>query len=262
MIDLMQKQGESKISMKENAQRILSWLYPPGKAARWVRTTELLFIAPELTPGGLQSTLAFLQQKKRLLLEKVEGEQLASVTTHGMRALEDQIPVFSPARREWQGEWRGIFFLAAPKQDKNFRFLRRILLSNHALPMSRGMFLYPGELPDRVSFELRHSYEGSVLVTKLRDWSFGDEQQIIGSKFGLTDLAETYSSISKEIDGLLALDLPLNELTDQAKLRFFSVFSRLFSGLRLDYGLQHYYFSQVPNGVELLFNLQKLSYLA
>src|SRR3989337_2489693 len=130
--------------MKENAQRILSWLYPSGKTSRWVRSAELSLVAPGLTEGGLQSILFFLQSQKRIVLERVGGDQTASITTHGMRALEDRIPVFSPARREWKGEWRGIFFLQAPKQDKNFRFLRRLLSGAHALPVGRGMFLYPG----------------------------------------------------------------------------------------------------------------------
>jgi len=245
--------------MKENAQRILSWLYPPGKTARWVKTAELAMIAPDLTPGGLQSTLSFLQAKKRIRLEKVENQPLASVTTHGMRALEGQIPVFLPARREWKGQWQGVFFLEAPKQDNHFRFLRRILLNNHALPVTRGMFLYPGELPDRISFELHNTYEGCVMVVQLKDWLFGEEQEIIGSSLGLTDLAETYSGISKEIDSLLTEEVSLIVFTDQAKLRFFSVFDRLYSALKLDYGLQHFYFPQVPNGVDLLFQLQNIS---
>ncbi|HCR81046.1 MAG: hypothetical protein UX28_C0003G0170 [Candidatus Pacebacteria bacterium GW2011_GWA1_46_10] len=245
--------------MKENAQRLLSWLYPSDKTARWVKTAEFAMIAPDLTSGGLQSILSFLQARKRIRLEKIQNESLASITTHGMRALEAQIPVFSPSRREWKGEWYGIFFLRAPKQDKNFRFLRRTLLGTHALPAARGMFLYPGELPDRVTFELHNTYEGGVMVVKLKDWLFGDEKEIIGSNFGLADLAETYSGISKEIDSLLTGDSSLNSLTNQAKLRFFSVFDRLFSALKLDYGLQHFYFPQVPNGVELLFQLQNLS---
>jgi hypothetical protein len=245
--------------MKENTQRILSWLYPAEKTARWVPARELALIVPATTQGGLQSILAFMQENKRILLERVDNQLTASITSHGMRALEAQLPAFLPERREWQGDWQAIFFLNAPKQDKHFRFLRRVLLGAHALPVSRGMFLYPGELPDRVTFELRQSYEGSVLAVKLKSWTFGDEQEIIGSAFQLSDLADSYSSVGKEIDSLLALDAPLIAFTDQAKLRFISVFDRLFSALHTDFGVQQIYFPQVETGVSLLFRLQKLS---
>lgn len=245
--------------MKDNVQRILSWLYPSEKTSRWVQVAELPFVAPALTPGGLQSILLYLQAHKRVVLEKVSGNQMVSITTHGMRALEAKIPAFSPARRAWQGEWQGIFFLTAPTQDKNFRFLRHLLLDAFAIPISRGMFVYPGPLPERVTFELHNSYEGGVVVIGLKDWQFGDEKDVIGRILQLGDLTTTYSSVSKEIDRLLAFDTPLISFTDQQKLLFSSVFDRLFAALQIDRGVQKAYFPQVQTGTELLFGLQNIS---
>lgn len=245
--------------MKENAQRILSWLYPQVNTSRWVKTAELPLIVPAVTSGGLQSILLYLQSRKRVVVERVGGSQAVSITTHGMKALEEVIPAFLPVRREWKGEWQLLLFLEAPAQDKNFRFLRRVLLAAAALPLARGMFLYPGDFPDKVTFELSNSYEGSVLLVKLKDWTFGDEKAIIGSIFPLGDLTDDYSSISKEIDTLLAIGTPMISFTDPQKVLFSSVFDRLFLALQTDMGIQRAYFPQVETGVSLLFTLQNIS---
>lgn len=247
--------------MKENAQRILTWLYPPDTTARWVEAAELALVAPDMTRGGLQSVLQYLQGRRRILLERFRGTQAVTITAHGMRALEAEIPAFSPARRQWKREWQGVFFLKAPAQDAHFRFLRRVLLEAGALPLARGMFIFPGALPERVLFELRNAYEGAVTVVTFRDWIFGDEKEIIGSLLSLSDLASTYSSISKEIDTLLASDTAINSFNHPQKLLFSSVFNRLFSALQTDTGLQKHYFPQVEGGVELLFSLQHISSL-
>lgn len=247
--------------MKQNAQRMLSWLYPPEKTSRWISTAELRLVAPDLTRGGLQSILGYLQSRKRIVLERIAGEQSASITTHGMRALEEQLPALSLKKRQWKGNWQGVFFLEAPRGDKNFRFLRRILTNVYAIPLARGMYLYPGELPEKVIFELRSTYVGSVLVVEFSEWVFGDEQEIIGSALQLGDLQDSYSSISREIDSLLSLDESLISFTDQRKVQFSSIFSRLYHNLENDFGVQKAYFPQVDSGVDLLFNFQKISFM-
>mgnify|MGYP003334287879 CR=1 FL=1 len=238
---------------------MLAWLYPPDRSSRWVAIDELALVAPDLTSGGLQSTINYLESKKSLVTERLEGQLSVSITTHGMRALEEQLPAFSAKKRQWKGNWQGVFFLEAPAGDNNFRFLRRLLTNVAAVPVSRGMYLYPGELPEKVIFELNSSYVGSVMVVEFAQWVFGDEKEIIGSTLQLGDLVDAYSSISKEIDTLLTVDQTLISFTDQQKLRFSSIYDRLFGALQHDLGVQRAYFPQVENGVDLLFRLQTLS---
>lgn len=245
--------------MKNNALRITTWLYPPDDKVRWVATSELPLVAPSLTPGGLQSLLNYLKQKGIIGLERMAGSQLARLTPRGQRALGEKLPVFAAKRRQWQGEWQLICFLKTPASDKGFRILRRQLQTVGAAQLIRGVFLYPGELPDQLSIDLRNNYEGLVAVLKVTGWSFGDEASIIGSIFNFSDLYSTYSSISKEIDSLLIKHVSLNSLINQQKSRFSSVFDRLYENLRLDPGFQQGYFSQEKSGLDLLFLMQKLS---
>lgn len=247
--------------MKENAQRILTWLYPAERASRWVAVSELPLVAPDLTAGGVQSVLGYLQQRRRVVLERVSGVPAVSITTHGMRALEAKIPALAPSRRAWKGQWQAVFFLTAPSGDKNFRFLRRLLVEHFAVAVSRGVYLYPGGLPERLSFELRQGYEGAVMVTELADWTYGDEKEILGRILHWGDLMNAYSSISREVDRLLRIDSTIKGLNYQQKLQFSSVFSRLFNVMRGDFGLQKHYFPQGENGVDLLFSLHALSAL-
>lgn len=245
--------------MKDNSLRILTWLYPKDNQSRWVDVEELSMFAPNMTAAGLQSSLFFLQQKKQLILEKIDSIQSASITSHGMKSLEKAIPAFSQQRRQWRGEWWSIVFLQAPKHDKNFRFLRRVLLSEHSLPLTRGVFLFPGQLSEKISYELRNSYEGSVMVAPFKNWTFGDDKEIIGSILEMSDLANSYSSISKEIALLLEKEINIKGLSDQSKTTISSVFDRLYMSLKNDFGILHEYYPHVTPGVDLVFSLQSLS---
>ena len=245
--------------MKDNSLRILTWLYPKDNQSRWVDVDELSLFLPNMTASGLQSSLFFLQKKKKVVLEKIDSVQAVSITSHGMRSLEKAIPAFSQQRRQWRGEWWAIVFLQAPKHDKNFRFLRRVLLAEHSLPLTRGVFLFPGQLSEKLSYELRNSYEGDVMVAPFKNWTFGDDKEIIGSILGMSDLANSYSSVSKEIARLLENETDIKGLSDQSKMAISSVYDRLYTSLKNDFGILHEYYPHVTPGVDLVFSLQSLS---
>ena len=245
--------------MKENSIRILTWLYPKDSSSRWVDVEELSLFLPNMTKSGLQSSLLFLQKRKRILLEKINSIQAVSITSYGMKSLEKEIPAFSQQRRQWKGDWWAIVFLKAPDHDKNFRFLRRVLLAEHSLPLTRGVFLFPGPITEKISYELRQSYEGLVMVAPFKNWTFGDDREIIGSILQMSDLANSYSSISKEITTLLEKETNIKGAVDQSKMEISSVFDRLFVSLANDFGVIHEYYPHVPSGVDLVFSLQELS---
>lgn len=244
--------------MKRNTKQILAWLYPEEGSVRWVKKSELAWVMKDLTKGGLTSLLHYLQNQKKIVMESFSNEIQVSISSHGMRALETSIPVFSPQRREWRGDWTQVVFIQAPSNDAGFRFLRKLLLKYHGLVLARGIFLFPGNLPEEISTELRSSYEGAVSVMRLRDWAFGDERSIMGQNFTMSDLSALYSSISKDINQLLIKNSSKKGFSDQSKLLFSSVFDRLFHSFENDPGLLQYYFPQVESGLELLFSLRSV----
>jgi len=187
--------------MKQNTKRLLTWLYPVSESPRWVEQSTLEYIVPNLSKAGLKSLLYLLKGKQLIVGKKLGGRQLVSCTSHGMSALEEEIPVFSKERRQWSGKWSIIVFLKAPKGDNNFRYLRKSLVSVHTIGLTRGVFLYPGELPGHIYKLVNQLYRSSVVVFDSRSWEFGDEHLIIGSKTTVNDLIEVYSSISREIAG-------------------------------------------------------------
>jgi hypothetical protein len=245
--------------MKTNTLRLLCWLYEQEGTTRWVDVRELHWIVPEMTPGGLHSVLLYLQERKRIVLERTEGQLWARITAHGMKMLEARLPAVSAISQPWGGVWQAVIFVKPPAADRGFRALRRALIAARAVPLTRGVFLYPGELPESITVKLYRGYEGAVTVVQLQEWTFGSGQTAIASIVGIGDLTSAYSSISKEIDRLLIFSTPLIGLNHQQKLMFSSVFSRLYSALQSDLGLQNIYFPQEETGSNILFRLQKIS---
>jgi len=74
----------------------------------------------------------------------------------------------------------------------------------------------------------------------------------------ISDLANTYSSISKEIDRLLEKKTIEKRAVNQSKIDISSIFDRLFTALQNDFGVLHEYYPQVQSGVDLVYSLQNL----
>lgn len=242
--------------MKENTKLLLVWLYSERIGERWVSFREVEMLFPQLSQSGLRS-LVFLLKKKSLvsLDERADGQYLC-LTSHGKRALEVLFPAFSQERKEWGGEWSVLLFVEAPPSDNNFRYLRKQLLSNHWVTVKRGCYFYPGKIPERLLQLLDQLYRQSVLVFLAKDWSFGDETQIIGLKDSLKDILDSYSSISREIHQLIEKIDGKKELTYAYKDEITSLLYRLYQTFEFDIGITRYYFPQEREGRSLLFDLQ------
>jgi len=235
---------------------MLIWLYPVDIKTRWVSYDELKFVLPDLSESGRQSLISYLVSKGEILTEKIGGELKVSLTAFSKKSLEEEFPAFSLDTDNWDSNWSLVCFLKSPKTDKNFRYLRNKLLFYKCIALSRGVFLFPGELPVSLTEMLNKLYKTSVTVLKAQKFVFGDELMIIGQKIGIFDNVELYSSISKELRQLLMKKTTNKGLTGQQKKHFFSLFSRLMDVFDFDYGLVKYYFPQEPHGREILFKMQ------
>lgn len=252
------------MALKKNSVRILSWLFP-GHEPRWLATEDLPFLLPELSSGGQRSLVAFLIKEN--LLEKVPYElvresksssingkstQVLRATEYAKVALRAQFSSFRFFDEPWQGQWSVISFLDSPKSDLQFRYLRTRLLAHNAGQLRPGTYLYPGELPSELMHQLTQLYVGSVVVWQTKSWRFGDERHIVGSLFGLQDTAQSFSSISSQLLGLLVKDGAQKSLTKQQKSTLFMVFSRWVATMEESAGIYSWYFPQVKTPENLL----------
>jgi len=250
--------------MKKNTRKILLLLYPTANTdqikpeeKQMLSFRQLRFLLPKLSMAGFKSLLFYLEKNDYLFKQELNKEVFYSLTNYGRDELERQFPALSIARRQWHGEWTIIIFLQAIKSDQNFRYLRTFLLKNACIALTRGIFLFPGQLSDLVLAELNNRYRQGVMVYQLGNCIIGEEQIVIGQKIFLTDSLKIYSSISRELDELIEITAQLKSLKDQHKLDFYSIFDRFEAFLLEDSGLIEHYYPQVEGTLSILSRLQK-----
>ena len=245
--------------MKQNTQKLLTWLYTPPQARPFLATSgEIKFLLPAMTAGGRRSLIHYLTQKHWLRTERIQGQTYLSLTSHGRDALLAQFPALNPVWEEWNGVWSILIFMTAPSGDPHFRYLRQLLLDHHAFSFSRGAYLYPGFFPASVQAVCKQMYVGAVTIMNVKEWTFGDERSLVNAQYSLTDLAAVYSGISSEINRLLDIRNNQKGLTSTTQSKIFSVFDRFFHILGQDPGLVPHYYPQTKSAAEILSQLQAL----
>jgi len=243
--------------IKENAKRTLVWLYSATTEERWLSKDRISLILAHLTPAGVRSLLYSLEKKQLVFSQRVGGEINFALTNIGKALIETEIIGLS-ASSQAEPQWSMLIFLKPPKSDRNFRYLRLLLLQQHWLTVSRGVFISPAQPIESLIQVIAKLYAQSVIVLGIKDWRWGDIRLVIGQTVGASQVDDIYSGISREIDRLISEVLSKNELNHQDKSQILSVFDRLYSTLKLD-------FTQVllkkrgnASGVELLSKLQLL----
>lgn len=245
--------------MKENTKRALVWLYPASGKPLYFTKTQISLSVPSLTPAGISSMLYLLEKKQLVESHQVQSETTYGLTGYGIKVVESEIPALSTSRFNWQGNWTAVVGIQAPKSDQNFRYLREQLVVHQLIPLTRAVFLFPGSsLPARLQAMLETLYPHAVAVLAVSGWQWGDESAIIGHNTDLKSLMELYSGISSEIGRLIVPIESSKEINYQSKLPIVSLFDRLYSGLKSDFGLGKRFFPQVKFGRELLADLQLL----
>lgn len=246
-------------TMKQTTKKVLLWLYQIDKEVERVSSVDdLRLLLPELKNSGFRSLLNLLKKQSLISREEKGNKTIYRLTTYGESLLEADFPLFSNLTSDWSGQWTMIVFQAAPKSDKQFRYLRKFLIDEHCGQLARGVYLYPGDLPASISSLLLKLYVGSVLVTGISEWSFGDERSLISNIFGLSDLKSGYSGISKEIYQLLSQKNKLKGSESRDNSAVCLAFDRLISLLSTDLGLLHHYYPESKSGGSLLSQLQEL----
>ena len=247
------------MALKKNTQKLLLALYEPGKNAQPVLTqSQLRPVVAELTESGYRSLLVFLEKKKLLYSQRLFSQLSFGLTEQGGAEVEALFPALSPKWQDWRGEWSVLTFLEAPSGDSHFRYLRSLLIKQHALPISRGVFVMPGEFSESVLAICRQLYPDSVLICSVADWILGLDNPRIISYYDLLPLAESYSSISNQASSLLTTIDTKNRSINQSNLSIPTMYDRFVSSLSSDPGILAAYVPGVPGAPQLQHQLRKV----
>lgn len=245
--------------MKKNSQILLLSLFSEGgRQPLSLTVSQLRRLVPELSDSGFRSLLHVLEKKQMISSERDQGKRRFYLTNDGKNALVRLFPSLDPSWQSWNGSWVCLVFLQAPKSDLQFRYLRSLLVEHRAVALSRGVYLYPRQLPAIVLESLQRLYIGSVLCFSVAEWQFGTERPIVVEKYTLESLIDIYSGVSKEAKQLLGDENVSSRLTVQQKSRIASLFDRLLSALTSDLGFMNYYFPGSTRGSEVLILVQRL----
>jgi len=245
--------------MKKNTQKILLSLYSKeGELKNRVKTNDLQMIVPELSDGGFRSLIHVLKKQNVITTQRLLGYTYVSISHHGTLLLESEFPALSSKWEDWDGKWSCLVFMDSPSFDKQFRYLRKLLLSEGALAISRGVYISPGGFSQVVIKECQTSYISNVLVFSVGDWKIAAESSFIIEKYGLLDVAETYSGVSNDVTRLIKSDDGEIRLTDSQKISLNLVYDRLVEVLLEDPGFCTFYFKEVENIKNIVLRLNSL----
>lgn len=252
----------NKDYMKQNAQKILLSLYSlsdNGQVHNDVfKSQELRAILPGMTEGGFRSLILFMERKNWIVKDTLQSNQLLSITQQGTEALRSKFPALQSEWRQWNGKWQALIFLKASKADKQFRYLRQTLTQLHALPLSRGVYLFPRLAPPEVLHLCQTLYSDSVALFSVGEWYQGLDRPIITKYYDLAGLTNSYSSISNDINKLLVKINSKKLRTNQYKIDISTVIDRFIASLKEDPGFLQYYFPGEPDALSTLGELRKI----
>ena len=245
--------------MKNTTKKLLTWLYSPHvHAPLLVKTEDVAWLLPELSPAGLRSLLTHLVAQDLIFREEHQQEMCYRISQSGVTALSQAFPAFSPSWQYWQGGWSCLVFLSSPKSDPQFRYLRTVLIKEKARALSRGVFIYPGSFTSEVLDICHQLYRSHVAIFGFSQWVMGDERSLAISLFALDDIKSIYSGISKEIKSLLTQIDDKKGLTHQQKSEVRGMFERLLPAIEQDPGFLQRYFPGEKTALDILASLQQL----
>lgn len=222
--------------MKKNTERILLALYPAGTDNWFLPLASIYQLVPQLSAGGKRSLIHVLKREQYLTTVQVGSETQVYLTNTGKELLTSRFPALSDRWQQWDGTWGCCVFVRAPQFDRQFRYLRQLLLKEGCFAVSRGVYFAPFPFSPVLMTELRDRYAAATAVFTIAQWQFEREHSFVLNQLGIADVLTTYSGISNEIAELLAIKNSSSGATDQQKKLIRTVFNRFCESLGLDPG--------------------------
>ena len=243
--------------MRQTTQRLLLLLYSQNLDRPFrLKLESLDFILPELTRAGRRSLVYLLKRQHLIEWIKLDGVDWLSITAKGQEMLIQVFPVLNPFWDRWQGEWSEIVFLQAPAGDKQFRYLRSVLMAERAMSLSRGVYLQPSGLSAKIESLLKQLYASSVLVTNFTKTEIGSLRPIVVEYYMLNELYNNYSGIGNQLTELLDGLETKKGLIEADTPQLLKLMEKIQFNLNSDLGLLQFYFPDATRADDLIKQLQ------
>jgi len=212
-------------------------------------------LVPDLSSAGRRSLISHLSKQQLIATRKVAHQTMMRLTSFGEAELEAVFPALMSREQTTNQSWSFIVFLTPPKTDHSFRYLRSFVIEKGAISVSRGCYLIPVALENQIKRTLELMYRDSVLMFRINEWVFGDQESFLVKKYHVDELINIYSGISNELAQLLDSKVGTSSLTAQQKMSVYSLYDRFYSVLTKDIGLTYDVFPQVDSPKDILSQL-------
>ncbi|MBP7875485.1 hypothetical protein KA012_00630 [Candidatus Woesebacteria bacterium] len=245
--------------MKKNSRILLLALLGSAQAEEGIPFSLAMLLPIGNSTASKRSLLYYLARQNLIWIERHQDALCVGVTAQGKRRLYGQFPALLLSEALTVPDWQLIVLKQAPKSDPHFRSLAVLFSKNRVLRLARGIYAYPGTLSPNLEAQLDALYsEENLARCTVKDWQSGLDRPVIVSYYDLENLSAIYSSISKEIEQLLAIYSDQNELSDRTIYQISSIIDRLDSALIGDCGLVKRFFPKTPVPSDLVVKIGEL----
>ncbi|MBP9819914.1 hypothetical protein KBC79_04195 [Candidatus Woesebacteria bacterium] len=244
--------------MKKNTETILLALYPASNDQWFLPLHAIYALVPQLSGGGKRSLLHLLKKEEYISTVQVGTQTRVYLDSRGRELLISRFPALSERWGQWNGGWACCVFVEAPRFDRQFRYLRQLLLKEGCFALSRGVYIAPFPFSSILMGELSDRYSAATAVFTVEQWQFQREQSFVLAHLGIADVLTAYSGVSSEITDLLGVIGNSTTASDQQKKLIRTVFDRFCESLGHDPGFASYYGGGQQMPAQLLSALQPL----
>ncbi len=221
--------------MKKTTRQILFSLYSlDEKKTTFFKSYEYLAsLFPELSPGGLRSTMKKLCDDGWVQKTMTANRTFFQLTQAGKYQVLDLYPFLKLSKRKSGQPLHLIIATKPPSHDPQFLHLRTLLAKQHALKVTRGVYILLQSPEENLLNTLIKRYTTSVLMVAIKDIVLGELQYMDASIYSKIALKSALSGAGKEVNKLLDLYSPEKGLNNKVKEAFCSCFCQIEEIVRL-----------------------------
>lgn len=219
---------------------MLLFLFFSQERAVFLNYEMLMFLFPDLSPGGLRSLISLLKKKHLLIGGTAGGSVGFRLSPYGEIMIQKKFPFlnkfklaqvtsdisFSPELSEGEDH---CLILGKPRSgDPHFRLLKKVLTKYRFQNIQRGIYFLRGHLPEELVELCREKYFSAVLFFSVGSWHLPNSYLYFNDFRSYSDVSIALSGISKRLSILTEKKEVNSERNHQQKSLLISVFDQIF----------------------------------